>query len=336
MFWEKIIFNLLYKWKYLWALMRARLLSTSTPKEIKTITYVARTSDQHWIFGAKVRRLAKFSTLKATTYFHDRLRNLPETDGYFFVFHQYFYRAMRHNPQILHKRNIVMYTHPHFTFSFSKTHVIWCLNKAHKVICLNSTVQKQLIEAGLKSEKTELIHIASDPNFFYPHQRVTGSVGFCSAYSDRKNPEMIFNLVKHNPERPFYLIGRYWNRYEKFDELMSLPNFTYFDHRDYEHYPDLYNKIDIFISPSFLEGGPVPILEAMLSNCFPIVSNTGFGPDVVTHGENGFIFDTYADYREVTELIHQADSKTVDVRATAMQHSWENSSMKLDQLFRCE
>ena len=36
-------------------------------KEIKTITYVARTSDQHWIFGAKVRRLAKFSTLKATT-----------------------------------------------------------------------------------------------------------------------------------------------------------------------------------------------------------------------------------------------------------------------------
>ena len=86
MFWEKIIFNLLYKWKYLWALLRARLLSTSTPKEIKTITYVARTSDQHWIFGAKVRRLAKFSTLKATTYFHDRLRNLPETDGYFFVF----------------------------------------------------------------------------------------------------------------------------------------------------------------------------------------------------------------------------------------------------------
>lgn len=335
MFGEKIIFNLLYKWKYLWAFLKAKSFSRPTAKEVRTITYVARESDQDWIFGAKVRRLAKFSTLKTKPYFQDRLRDLPNTDGYFFVFHQYFYRAMRHNPQILNKRNIVMYTHPHFTFSFSKTHVIWCLNKAYKVICLNSTVQKELIEAGLKTEKTELIHIASDPDFFYPHQRKTGSVGFCSAFSNRKNPEMIYNLVKYMPERPFYLIGRYWDRYEKFEELTSLPNFTYFNYKDYEQYPDLYNKIDIFISPSFLEGGPVPILEAMLSNCFPIVSSTGFGPDVVQHGENGFIFDVHADYREVAELIDQADSKTINVRATAIQHSWENSSKRLDQLFRC-
>ena len=96
---------------------------------------------------------------------------------------------------------------------------------------------------------------------------------------------MIFNLVKHIPERPFYLIGRYWNRYEKFDELMSLPTLPILI-TEIMHYPDLYNKIDILYFSS-LEGGPVPILEAMLSNCFPIVSNTGFGPDVVTHGENG-------------------------------------------------
>ena len=182
---EKIIFNLLYQWKYLLAFQKAKSFPKPTSEAIKTLTYVARESDQNWIFGAKVRRLAKFSQLKAQTYFHDRLRDLPDSDGYFFVFHQYFYRAMRHNPQILNKKNIVMYTHPNFTFSYSKSHVIWCLNKAHKVICLNSTVQKELIEAGLKAHKTELIHIASDPDFFYTHKRKTGSVGFCSAFSDR-------------------------------------------------------------------------------------------------------------------------------------------------------
>jgi len=330
---EKIIFNLLYKWKYLLAFQKAKSFPKPTSKQLQTITYVARESDKDWIFGAKVRRLSKFSKLKASTYFHDGLRDLPDSDGYFFVFHQYFYRAIRHNPQILNKKNIVMYTHPNFTFSFSKTHVIWCLNKADKVICLNSTVQRELIEAGLKADKTELIHIASDPDFFFPHERTTGSVGFCSAFSDRKNPEMIFNLVKHMPERKFYLIGRYWDRYEKYNELMSFSNLTYYDNEDYENYPNLYNQIDIFISPSYLEGGPVPVLEAMLSNCFPIASNTGYGPDVIDHDNNGFIFEADTDYKNVIQLIKLADSKTVDVRATALQHSWENCSKKLDALF---
>lgn len=330
---EKIIFNLLYKWKYLLAFQKAKSFPKSNSSKVESITYIARESDKDWIFGTKVRRLSGFSTLNAATYFHDGLRDLPESDGYYFIFHQYFYRALRHNPQILNKKNIVMYTHPNFTFSFSKSHVIWCLNKADKVICLNSNVQKELIEAGLKPEKTALIHIASDPDFFYPHDRKNGTVGFCSAFSDRKNPEMIYNLVKNMPEREFYLIGRYWDRYEKFEELKDFSNFTYFDDEDYQTYPDLYNKIDIFISPSYLEGGPVPILEAMLSNCFPIASKTGFGPDVIEHGKNGFLFDAETDYREVIELIKQVDHMNIDVRATALQHSWENCSKKIDELF---
>lgn len=333
MFKEQLIFNLLYKWKYLFAILRSKFLKKPASSEVASLTYVAREADKDWIFGAKVRRLAKYSGLKAAPYFHDRLRNLPDSDGYFFVFHQYFYRAMRHNPQILNRKNIVMFTHPHWSFSFSKTHVIWCLNKADKVICLNSTVRKELIDAGLKPEKTELIHIASDPNFFYPHERTSGSVGFCSAFGDRKNPEMIFNLVKHMPERHFYMIGRYWDQYEKYEELIGLPNFTYFDNEDYANYPDLYNKIDIFVSPSTLEGGPVPVLEAMLSNCFPIASRTGFCPDIIDHGTNGYLFDIDASYTEVMKLIDQAHTKDVDVRATAMAYSWENCSKKLDTLF---
>ena len=136
------------------------------------------------------------------------------------------------------------------------------------------------------------------------------------------------------PERQFYLIGRYWDRYDKYEELINFSNFTYFDNEEYENYPDLYNKIDVFVSPSILEGGPVPILEAMLSNCIPVASNTGFGPDVIQHGENGFIFEADTDYQDVIDLINKADQmKEVDVRATAMPHSWGNCSKKLDELF---
>ena len=330
---EKLIFNLLYKWKYLIAVFQSKFTRTQPTQNVTSITYVARENDKDWIFGAKVRRLARFSDLNASVYFHNRLRNIPESDGYFFVFHQYFYRAIRHNPSILNKKNIVMFTHPNWTFSFSKSHVIWCLNKADKVICLNSSVQKELIKAGLHSDKTELIHIASDPEFFYSHERKTGSVGFCSAFSERKNPEMVYQLVKHMPKRQFFMIGRYWEQYEKYDELISFPNFTYFNNEEYQKYPDLYNEIDIFISPSKLEGGPVPVLEAMLSNCFPIASKTGFCPDIIKHGVNGFLFNTDADYQTVMDLIQQADAKKLDIRASVLKYSWESCSKKIDQLF---
>ena len=330
---EQIIFTLLFKWKYWIAILYSKFLKKSKKSVFTSITYVAREADKDWIFGAKVRRLAKFSGLHSTTYFHNRLRNLPDSDGYFFVFHQYFYRAMRHNPKILNRKNIVMFTHPNWTFSFSESHVIWCLNKADKVICLNSKVQKELIAAGLDAKKTALIHIASDPDFFYTHERETGAVGFCSAFGERKNPEMVYQLVKNMPGRKFYLIGRYWENYERYDEMKKMTNFTYYNNESYYTYPDLYNNIDIFISPSKLEGGPVPVLEAMLSNCFPIASKTGFCPDVISDGYNGFLFDVDSDYSEVIRLIKLADFKTIDVRQTALEHSWKNCSQKIDKLF---
>ena len=331
---EKIIFTLLFKWKYLIAILHSKFLKKNKKSVFTSITYVAREADKDWIFGAKVRRLAKFSVLNSNTYFHNRLRNLPDSDGYFFVFHQYFYRAIRHNPKILNRKNIVMFTHPNWTFSFSESHVIWCLNKADKVICLNSKVQKELIAAGLDAKKTALIHIASDPDFFYTHERETGAVGFCSAFGERKNPEMVYQLVKNMPERKFYLIGRYWENYERYDEMKKMTNFTYYNNESYYTYPDLYNNIDISISPSTLEGGPVPVLEAMLSNCFPIASKTGFCPDIISDGKNGFLFDIDEDYTEVIRLIKLADSKTIDVRQTALEHSWKNCSQKIDTLFQ--
>jgi glycosyltransferase involved in cell wall biosynthesis len=227
-----------------------------------------------------------------------------------------------------------MFTHPNWTFSFSESHVIWCLNKADKVICLNSKVQRELIAAGLDAKKTSLIHIASDPDFFYKHERKTGDVGFCSAFGERKNPDLVYQLVKNMPERKFHLIGRYWENYERYDEMKNMANFTYYNNKSYDTYPDLYSKIDIFISPSILEGGPVPVLEAMLSNCFPIASKTGFCPDVISDGKNGFLFDIDAEYSEVIKLIKLADSKTIDVRQTALEYSWKNCSQKIDKLFQ--
>jgi len=331
---ERIAFAFLFKWKYLIAICKAKLLFEKPITEVKKITHVAREADKSWIFGAKVRRLSKYSTLDALPYFHNRLKDIPKSDGFFFIFPNYFCRAIRHNPFILNRKNIVMYTHPSWSFSYSKKHISWCLKRAHKVICLNSLAKKELIGIGVEESKIEIIHIASSPEMFYPHERKNKkNIGFCCAYSQRKNPDLIFDIIKNMPEKHFYIMGKLWENYSKYNELISFSNFTYINNADYSEYPKFYNEIDTFISASFLEGGPVPVLEAMLSNCVPVVSKTGFCEDIIKHGENGFLFDIDADYKEVIKLIKEADTLNTSIRETVLEHSWENSAKKIDQLF---
>ncbi|WP_103865274.1 glycosyltransferase family 4 protein [Aquimarina sp. I32.4] len=330
---EKLYFLIFHKWKYIIAVLWSKFYKKSADKTIKKVVYVAREKDKDWIFGAKVRRLSRYSSLDTETYYHNKLRDLPDADAYYYIYQNYFCRCIRSTPNILNKKNVVMFTHPNWSKKYSKVHVVWCLNKADYVICLNSEIKTYLISIGVKPSILRVIHMGTSSSFFYKHERGAGDVGFCSSFHPRKNPDLIFGLVKNMPHREFYLIGRNWENYDRFEELSVLPNFTYYNNVSYKSYPDLYNRIDVFVSPSLLEGGPVPVLEAMMSNCVSVASRTGFCPDIITHGENGFLFDVEANYKEVVELIEKAFLLKTDVRETVLSYTWENCSKKIDDLF---
>ncbi len=330
---ERLYFLIFHKWKYGIAILRSKLYKNVKSTRIEKIIYVAREKDKDWIFGAKVRRLSRYSSLNATAYYHNKLRNLPDADGYYYIYQNYFCRCIRSTPNVLNKKNIVMFTHPTWSKKYSKTHVVWCLNKADSVICLNSEIKEYLEEIGVKSNILKVMHIGTSSEFFYYHERKDGGIGFCSNFGTRKNPDLIFNLVRNMPDKKFYLIGRNWEDYNKFKELSQLPNFTYYNNMPYESYPDLYSKIDVFVSPSTLEGGPVPVLESMMSNCVPVASKTGFCPDIIAHGENGFLFEIDSKYQDVIPLIEQAYTLKTNVRNTVLEYTWQNCSKKIDDLF---
>jgi glycosyltransferase involved in cell wall biosynthesis len=332
---EKLYFLLVHKWKYFAPIILNFFRNKNkNKKKVESITYVARVKDSSWIFGAKVRRLSKYSSLKSSVHLHNKLRNLPSTDGYYYIYHNYFCRCLRSTPSIIYKKNIVMFTHPNWSKKYSKTHVVWGLNQADYVICLNSNIRSYLIECGVRPEILKVIHIATSDKTFYPHLRTgLGVVGLCSGYHIRKNPDLIFDIVKNLPERPFWLVGSNWNKYHRFDELLSLPNFTYFEDEPYDDFPALYEKMDVFLSPSSLEGGPVPLLEAMMSNCIPVASRTGFSSDIIEHGVNGYLFDVEATYSDVIPLIEKAFTNNNEVRTSVLENTWENCSKRIDQLF---
>ena len=113
------------------------------------------------------------------------------------------------------------------------------------------------------------------------------AVGFCGrywnkpSYTRRKNYQLILDLVKSlfATNIPVILLGSGW------DNLLPK-EYLHSDHirvvkTEYKYYPLIYNAMKVLVSPSLYESGPFPVLEAMSCGTFPIVSATGFSPDII-------------------------------------------------------
>ncbi|MFW6093629.1 MAG: glycosyltransferase, partial [Pseudomonadota bacterium] len=114
-----------------------------------------------------------------------------------------------------------------------------------------------------------------------------------------------------------------WTAYGRYAELAQLPNLSIIK-CDYDDFPAQYEKMDVYISLSELEGGPIPVIEALMSNVIPVVSKTGFAEDILDHGTTGYLFDIDAPVERIAELIDQAYQNDVQVSEYGQRFSWAN------------
>ncbi|MCW2411755.1 MULTISPECIES: glycosyltransferase [unclassified Sphingobium] len=232
-------------------------------------------------------------------------------------------------PEALATRNVfVWYTHPREETAESIARNLTLFNGATRIIFTCESNRRLWIERGLAPEKAVVVLGAADPSLFRGHQRGGGVVGLSSSFYERKNPDLLLSVIKALPHRNFVLLGRHWNRYALFEEMLALPNFTYMT-RPYRDYPQIYRMFDVFLSISSLEGGPIPLVEAMMCNAVPVASRTGFAPDLIVHGENGFLFEIDEGTSRVSDLIEQAFALDTDVRATVERYSWDQFSAEI-------
>ena len=234
-----------------------------------------------------------------------------------------------------HSKNYVWFTHIEYEkHQVKEKALINSLKKVTGIFCTNSSVKNYLIKKGCEPKKVHLVLGAADPNLFsYKKDATRDKVGFCSAFYDRKNPEKIYELVKLMTEYNFILVGKGWSNYENFQEMLSLPNFTYVEPLDYSEYPNLYSEMKVFVSTSDIEGGPIPLMEAMMSNVMPVVSDTGFASDIIINGKSGYIFPVNENIEIIANLVKKAFLNKNDVRQSVLNYSWKNFSRKIIKSF---
>lgn len=327
----EVLRPLLFSFRLKLSLAILKIRSIHTPKiEYDIVFVIPPKKAPGWILKAICLELQKFCHDKKTVLVNSG-KKLPSARFYFFSHYMYYFDAILKLRISNPLQGYVWATHLEPDKNgIDLNQLASLLNNAKKIFCMNSQLIKLFTDAGVNKSRMLLTIGAADPTVFLGHSRKpNGKVGFCSAFYERKSPEIVYEICTLIKDKEIVLIGKGWEKFDKFKQMMDLPNFEYVD-TEYHNYPDLYASMSVFVSVSNVEGGPIPLLEAMISNVVPVVGDTGFSKDIVLNGINGYIYNlSSTSPMEIVELIYKAYDLKGDIRETVLQYDWESFSKNI-------
>ena len=274
----------------------------------------------------------------------------PEADWYFFVQQgqlNSILKAWGYKKDLV-KKSICIFTH--FDFKNCKFEL---LNSIHLVSHMSSHQMAIAIGNGLSRNNSSLLPLGVDPERHYPvkqnyldtelakkypriRERSKRSyVGFCTrlwnkdTYTKRKNYECLFEIVNKllQQNQKVLIVGDGWEKHasNKHKNLVIVDP-------PYKDYILFYNLMKAFVSVTSYDGGPIPLLESMACGVPPVITNSGFAPDVIKNKEYGLTFQPFAESSEVLRLIKEtidSEHSRETLRKRAIEFSFESYAKKL-------
>lgn len=283
---------------------------------MKDLVLVVAPQNRGWILERVCREIASTAPERCSVHVWDG--TIPEARAVFFSHFSLLSQAVD-LASVREARRSVFFTHPPPTRR-ARLRTAHTLRDADVIISMSSIHARALRHWGL-GRRVRTVIPGCDPGSFRPHPRGRGVIGFCSAYYPRKAPDALLSIVRAMPEEEFLLVGRGWEEWHRWPELLRTENLRYVE-APYSSYPECYDQMDIFVSPSEIEGGPIPLLESMMSNVVPVVTRTGFAPDLITEGYNGYIVKVGSTATTFRHAIDQARRISTDIRATVAHRTW--------------
>lgn len=312
------------------------------------IVFVINANSKGWILDKICRVVERYSDLNC--YFLYTERNdritapLPVARAYFFAHFSIAFWTMVKYPSIFNGSIFTYFTHFDQGKGISLDELVKFMNVCDHVFVMNSSDRQALISVGVLEDTITAVVGGADPDVFKSHKRGSSVVGFVGAYYPRKQPEKMVALIRSMPDAQFLLLapgpndvenaGILWRNWSEFPVLLSLPNLRYVE-APYESYPQYFAQMDVYISLSLQEGGPIPVIEAMMANAIALATNTGFAEDVLTGELTQYILDVDAPVETIVAKVQMAlaDQRT-DVRLIAQHMSWESVGEKILGIMR--
>lgn len=176
------------------------------------------------------------------------------------------------------------------------------LRQFNKVVAVSEGVREKICKSGVPSRKTVIVQNGITVSRFdacHSVQDIKNNLGISNGYTvigtvGRISVEkghinllkIANNIVEQFPETIFLIIGDGPLR-KDLQKRFNSSSIIFTGTRN--DIPDLYHCMDIFVLPSFTEGLPMVILEAMASSLPVVATRVGEVPALIKDKENGLI-----------------------------------------------
>jgi glycosyltransferase involved in cell wall biosynthesis len=229
-----------------------------------------------------------------------------------------FFSALIKKPKILHLHGI--------DYNFLKKHHIsrfLLKHLAHLYISISNEMTKELISIGMPQSKIAYLPNSIDTNFFKPEkQKEENLLLFVGRISEGKGLQVLLKALEHLTKSiHLVIIGpQNWNT-EYFQETLKMiekmnqkrkHRVEYLGPMEHQELVEWYQIASLFILPSFGEGFPVTILEALACGTPVIATPVGGVPEVIKNNKTGILVPV-GDHLQLAKAIQHL-TENADIR----------------------
>jgi len=174
---------------------------------------------------------------------------------------------------------------------------------AEATICGSEMIRESYLKRGFPAEALHTVHYGVDPNRFLPaiHEPSEGRnlrVGWLGVIGFRKGLDRVRRIAEWADQRGISIEFHFVGPIQDPESLEILHHFRrpYILHgvKKGEALKELIPQWDLYLLPSYEEGFPVSVLEAMSAGIPAIVSNDTGAKEAVLKDEGGVVLSTFA------------------------------------------
>ena len=257
-----LIMNLYYKYLLIWKRNSRQRTENKNPN----VSF--RQNEGDWVLS-KISN-AVSNGLKASEGVN--VTNIEERiDGYVFYEHYLPYAFDLARGDVNKHEAIIWFTHLR-QHSCSPLQIVRALNQSTLVVFQCKADADTLKQFGFRGRYT-ILNGGVDPKWktidLDESKNCKYDILISARYYERKNPTAYRKLIERNPDLNFLILGSGWNSFNIYKNV-TIVNAPYSDYFAY------YAQSKCLLSLSYVEGGPLCILEALACGLPIIMSRTGY------------------------------------------------------------
>jgi hypothetical protein len=208
-------------------------------------------------------------------------------------------------------KHIAVYTHCN---PGAEALLIKACERADIVTAMSFTGRQELLNFGVDPKKIWVVYSAADGFVYRPRTILVVSY---PQPNGRKRESLLTDLAWQYDLTPyqFILAGNHWEETAERLKMLGV-NVQYTEANNDELVQKLYQMTDVFIATGYMEGGPLPLLEAMASGVRVLSPRFGYAADLLDED------DLYETPAELMEKLDAYNEKSVRYHQLARLWTW--------------